>query len=134
MCSKGYGSCLVCVCLSVDDILMLQATMQLMSYISSSSVTSAQKYGDFPKTAVFELEKPAVSLTKLPCPIHQLVWCMRILCQPPTSPPIYHNHRVQGAITSAGKCCVQGDMVIKHEKMPNTSLQHIQPCFSKLPV
>ena len=58
----------MCVCLWTT-ILTLQATTRLMSDINSFSVTRLIN-GDFPKTAAFELEKIAVSLTKLPGPTH----------------------------------------------------------------
>ena len=61
----------ICICLSMT-IFRLQVTLLLMSNINSFSVTCTQLFnGDISETAVFELEMLAVTLSKLPGPLHQ---------------------------------------------------------------
>ena len=56
---------------------MLQATTRMV--ISKASALQAlEKNGDVPETAMFELEKLAVILSKLPGPTHYLVLHMHI--------------------------------------------------------
>ena len=59
---------------------------------SETSAGKNNNYGDFPETAVFELEKLAVTLSKVPGPTHQLLLRMRTctltvrLCCPLSGP------------------------------------------------